>query len=368
MIYRRANSKYFYAAWYVKGQDGRLIKRSVSTKATDEAEALRIEAHLKAAVKDLAERRRFDTFIVGTVEKMTHETLARPELPLSLVWDTFAADRSQERRTDRTMSSKRSAWFRFLEWAGENHPDLKSIQDITKEVANEYLNSFTGKASSTSNNNKNSLSSVWKVLTIPQSLADNPWRAIAGAEDNSVSFRDFSVEEVRRIMGKAEGFWRYATAIGFFTGLRFTDVVHLSKSQIQGEYIVLVPRKTARKKKAVYIFVHPDLKRILTLAAAASPEGEDYLFPEAVADYSKKVFQAQFGKLLAACGVKDDARGGVGFHSLRHSFVTINEAAGVDRKVIQGIVGHGSPLMTGRYSHDMESCKILAKMPSLLEG
>jgi integrase len=57
----------------------------------------------------------------------------------------------------------------------------------------------------------------------------------------------------------------------------------------------------------------------------------------------------------------------VGFHSIRHTFVTVNEELGTDRKVIQGVVGHGSPLQTGHYSHDKRSSIALGKMPSLLQ-
>ncbi len=41
----------------------------------------------------------------------------------------------------------------------------------------------------------------------------------------------------------------------------------------------------------------------------------------------------------------------VGFHSLRHSFVSFCANAGVPMAVVQSLVGHGSPAMTRHYTH-----------------
>jgi len=141
----------------------------------------------------------------------------------------------------------------------------------------------------------------------------------------------------------------------------------LRKSQIQNGYIILTPAKTKRKKKDVQIYMHDDLIKILDCHISASDPDNDYIFPDAVKRYGTRDFQVEFGKILDTCKIKPDARGGAGFHSLRHSFVTINEELGTDRKVISGIVGHGSPLQTAHYSHDKKSSIAINKMPSLLE-
>jgi integrase len=41
----------------------------------------------------------------------------------------------------------------------------------------------------------------------------------------------------------------------------------------------------------------------------------------------------------------------VGFHSLRHSFVSLCAKAGAPQHVVQRLVGHGSPAMTEHYTH-----------------
>lgn len=366
MIYQRPGTPYWYAAFRVKNADGKLIKRAFSTKTTDEKEAREIERELKSKVDELREKKRYEEFFLKTIEAMTSNAIKRPGLQLSQVWERVSSDTSQSKRTERTLYQKRNVWEKFYSWIMDNYSEVTTINDVSREIAHEYMKTFKDKSSSTFNNNKNCLSSIWQVLIIPAGLKENIWRLISGAEDDSVKHRDFSIVEVMRIIAKAQGFWRYATAIGFYTGLRLKDVVHLRKSQIQGQYMTITPAKTKRNRKDVYIFIHPDLQKILDYVIAQSDPAIDYIFPDAVRDYKKKSFQSAYGKLLEKCEVKEDSRGIIGFHSLRHTFVTICESIGIDRKVLQGIVGHGSPVMTGHYSHDKESCKKIQTMPSLL--
>jgi integrase len=388
MIYKRKDSKYWWAGWYVKAADGRLVSRAISTKIkwheiddkgkkqeskkAKEA-AKQFEEDIKRTFTEFAEKTRLEKFITETAEIMTAKSIPSIKLPLSLVWDKYSSDTTQAKRTERTQKSKHQAWDRFVLWLGTSHPEIENINDVSRETAKEYLESLKGKASATFNNNKNSLSSVWQVLSVSAGLKENIWRLFAGAENDSVRYRDFSLEEVKSIVAVADEFWRVAVAIGFYTGLRFKDVVFLRKSQIHGDYIVLTPMKTRRTHKNVNIYVHPSLKKILDYQVSIAQD--DYLFPDAVKKYDSFKFQREFGILLDKVDkekgkkkIEKDERGGVGFHSLRHTFVTMAEEAGISRQVIQGVVGHGSPVMTGNYSHDKKSIMQIEKLPSLLEG
>ena len=367
MIYKRANSPYWYAAFYVKRIDGKLIKRAICTKTEDEAKAREFEKDLTKGTRELAEKKRVETFLTQTAEILTNTTIQNPGLAISLIWDKYSTDHTQINRTERTQKSKRQVWDRFKAWLEKNYSDCETINDVSRDIASAYIKTIQDKKAATFNNEKNSLSSIWQVLTVPAGLKENVWRLFKGAESDSVRYRDFNMAEMKSILDHSNDFWRVAVAIGFYTGLRFKDVVYLRKSQIQGDYISLTPAKTKRKNKDVTIFIHPILKRILDGWLINSQPEQDYVFPDAVENYDKPDFQRAFGKILDASEIKANERGIVGFHSLRHTFVTINEELGTDRKIIQGAVGHGSPVMTGHYSHDKKSSIAIGKMPSLLE-
>ena len=368
MIYKRKNSQFYYAAFYVKDQNGKLIKRAISTKTSDPVKAADIERDLKKAVAELAEKKRVEKFLINTAEKMTESTIQRPGFALSVVWEKYSTHHSQAKRTERTQNSKRIVWERFVKWLNAEFPQIDTINDISRDIAAQYLKTVQGKSAVTFNNQKNSLSSIWQVLAVDADIKENIWRLFKGAENDSIRYRDFTFDEIKLIIANSSDFWRIAVAVAFFTGLRLKDVVHLRKSQIQDGYIILTPAKTKRKKKDVQIYMHDDLIKILDGHISASDPGEDYVFPDAVKRYGSRSFSSEFGKILDKCKIKSDARGGVGFHSIRHSFVTINEELGTDRKVISGIVGHGSPLQTAHYSHDKKSGIAINKMPSLLQS
>ena len=374
MIYKRKDSPWWWAAYYVKAPDGRLIKRACSTKKADRDDALDFERELKRATEGLKEKKRIETFLFKTAEAMTEKTIERPGMPLAAVWEKYSTHVSQKKRTERTQSSKKIVWERFCKWLGTEFPQVENLADISREIAEIYLKTLSTKRSATYNNNKNSLSAIWQTLMVSAGLKENIWRLFSGAENDSIRYRDFSLEEIKAILAASTDLWRCLVAAGFYTGLRLTDCVHLRKSQIQGDYIELIPEKTKRKKKKVTIYIHEHLKKILDYQISRTPAKEDYIFPDAVEQYGTRGFQSAFSEILEKCEdekgdpkpIRADSRGGVGFHSLRHSFVSTNEKLGADMKVIQGIVGHGSPLMTEHYTHDSKASQIISKMPSLL--
>src|ERR1035441_9123708 len=75
------------------------------------------------------------------------------------------------------------------------------------------------------------------------------------------------------------------------------------------------------------------------------------------------------------CGIttKRDRENGVrrvvevGFHSLRHTFVSMCAMNNVPLSVVQSLVGHSSPLMTGAYSHSnrLAEQQAVAALPSI---
>jgi integrase len=378
MIYARKDSRFWWVGYYVKSPAGKLVQHGMSTKIVRldqdgkedkdaKTKAKQFEQDVLGAVEDLKTKKRLEKMLMSMLAAITGAAADRPGLALSAVWDRYSNHPSQKNRTARTQSSKRIAWNRFVEWLKLEFPQVEAIDDVSRDFADRYLKTLDGKRAATFNNNKNSLSAIWQVLAVEAGLKENIWRLFKGAENDSTRYRDFSIEEIRAILAKSSELWRGLTATAYFTGLRLKDCVHLRKSQIQGDFIVLTPAKTRRKKKDVTIFIHQDLKKILDFHYSRTPESEDFIFPEAASQYDTFDFQREFGQILIKAEIKEDGRGIVGFHSLRHSFVTSMEKQGASRQTLQGIVGHGSPLMTAHYSHDTEASRIIGRMPSLLE-
>jgi integrase len=122
------------------------------------------------------------------------------------------------------------------------------------------------------------------------------------------------------------------------------------------------PEKTSRLSKKVKIPMHPALIEELEKLRS----DDEFALPAMARRYKIRHFQSEFAELLVKCGIADNQEGMVGFHSLRHTFVTRLEETGAGRSVAQKLVGHGSPVMTELYSHDLESArKAISHLPAL---
>jgi integrase len=141
-----------------------------------------------------------------------------------------------------------------------------------------------------------------------------------------------------------------------------------------------VPTKVARRKPApITIPIHPVLGAML---AEARQEGNPlYVLPETAAAYEEdtSVLVKRIQEHFEACGVRthrpgtgfESVQGGdgkemekhtgkravveVGFHSLRHTFVSLCREANAPLAVVEAIVGHANPAMTRHYTHTSEA-------------
>ena len=222
---------------------------------------------------------------------------------------------------------------------------------------------------------------VFRTLTIAAGLTENPWDHINSLEKETESRRALTTKELACIVRKAKGDVRYWIAIGLYTGMRRADVICLrwDSVDLKKGIIEYMPRKTDRKKKIVKVPMHPVLQGMLVKLKKTAKKNAEYLFPQAVKDYAKDPTKItdQINALFKLCKIKTTSGADkkhrkkaiveVGFHSLRHSFVSLCANNNVPQVAIQELVGHGSPAMTALYSHadaDVQA-KAIAGLPDV---
>lgn len=162
-----------------------------------------------------------------------------------------------------------------------------------------------------------------------------------------------------------------AMAIGDCATLRWAEV-DLARGIIRR-----IPNKTARRNpKPVLVPIHPVSRTML--AETLEANRREYVLPEIAALYHRRIdlvtdlVQNHF----KACGIELHKPGTgndgkhqkagetgtvrkravveVGFHSLRHTFVSLCRASNAPLSVVESIVGHSSPAMTQHYTHTGE--------------
>lgn len=289
-----------------------------------------------------------------------------------------------------TIDGYTAIWKRFKAWAPSK--SLEYFHEVLEQHAKDYAQDlWSSKISpSTFNAHIKFLMSIFGLLETNAGLTENVWRRITRKEKApDQGRRNFTEEELRKILANATGPMRVMFAIGLFTGLRLGDVVNLRFDEIDNDrysldrgpkpgFLVVKPMKTSRKGKTVQVPIHPVLRRVLD-EHKKTVKG-DYLFPDERKAY--ELHTANISKpiqdFFESCGIKTNEEPGnterrraivrVGFHSLRFSFVSLAAKSGAPQHVVQQLVGHGSPAMTEHYTRldDQQKQEAVAKLPEFV--
>jgi integrase len=178
--------------------------------------------------------------------------------------------------------------------------------------------------------------------------------------------RPFTLAEVRDLHAKANPFWQFMIHAAFFTGQSLGDLVTLRRDNVDMEQNVV---RLTRRKTGTRVIV-PLAKSLRTLFEKAWPKNAmDYFWPEEAKRYlatGASSFSQEFYALMTAAGMviareNKQARGkgraakrelsGLGFHNLRHTFVTNLKISGAVDSVAKELAGHGSAAMSRVYTH-----------------
>lgn len=322
------------------------------------------------------------------------------KLPLAAVWKIWLASPNKRNPGPKTLEGYAGRWSRFETWASAR--GIEFLHETTPALAQEYAADLLGSgiSMSTYNTHITFLRGLFKTLRLPAGIEENPWLDDLRQESVPESRRNLTTDELRDVCAAARGTLRYLFAIGLYTGMRLGDCVCLRWDEVDFKtgIITVMPLKTRRKKKKVRIPLHPVLVSLLC-ELRKSREGT-FLFPEERESYLKDnaELSKRIQKFFIDCGIQTHKEGTgkteeykaavkkweksgrkgpkptcpravveVGFHSLRHSFVSLCAANHVPQVAIMELVGHGSPAMTELYSHagDEQKMKAIAALPAV---
>ena len=167
----------------------------------------------------------------------------------------------------------------------------------------------------------------------------------------------FTSAQVSKLGRAADGDWRGAILLGYYTGARLGDVANMRWEAIdwRNKVIRFTPSKT---KKPVAIPLHRDLERELLKNAGI---GKAPMFPSLAGKGTggKHGLSGRFAAIMQKArieGKRTQASGGrtlssLSFHSLRHSFNSAMANAGISQEIRQKLTGHTSAETNKVYTH-----------------
>jgi integrase len=380
--------KNFYVRWVVEGKVfSKALRDGNGSAITTKREAEEAKQKLMAPFVVADEAAALES-IAGKLEGRKAE-LAKledqqnPPLRIGEAWAAFLASPNRPDSGEETLYQYKCQWSAFSDWMKEKHADAPALRDVTKEIAEDYAASLNGGRLSPNTYNKhlNLLTLVFRVLKHKAKLTSNHWEDIQRKRITTQSRRELTVDELKTVCRDATGELRPLLALGIYSGLRLGDCATLRWGEVdlQRGIIRRIPNKTARRNpKPVIVPIHPVLRDML--AATPTDMRGDYVLPETAALYNRRtdlvtdMVQGHF----ASCGLKPHKPGTgkdgkravveVGFHSLRHTFISLCRASDVPLSVVESLVGHSTPAMTKHYTHtgELAAGRAVAALPFVI--
>jgi integrase len=374
---KRGNT--FHAVWTVNGKRFRK-----STHCTTERKAQKV---LDKIMEPFLVENRIATLqhIKSQIDSEKDQLTAldeqrHPALTIALAWQNYLEAPNRPDTGQSTLDQYAFQFGWFVKWLNKNHPEVTLMQAVTPAIAAAFAANLIkdGRSANTYNKYLNLLTLVFRILKKEARLAMNPWEDIQRKRIVSQGRRELTLAELQKVCEKATGEMRLLLAIGIYTGLRLGDCATLRWCEVDllRGIILRIPNKTGRRNpKPVQVPIHATLGAML--ADIPAHTRKVYVLPQTADSYHSRsdTITDQVQRLFEKCGIlthkpgtgiekKEGVDGQIlkvdsgkravietGFHSLRHTFVSLCRAANAPLSVVESIVGHSSPAMTRHYTH-----------------
>tara|TARA_R100000808_G_scaffold24814_1_gene58525 strand:- start:17226 stop:18113 length:888 start_codon:yes stop_codon:yes gene_type:complete len=242
-------------------------------------------------------------------------------------------------RSGRTVETSIGNVMRFI---SEASLSTKRVDKITELDINKYINDpGDSRKYSTRKVILSSIRSLFYycvaegwVKRDPSMLVEVNLNALTHAQKEIVPRGTFSVEEYKKVYAKADGFWKFAIALGRNAGLRLSDIAMLEWGSIAEPGLVTVWTRKGRRR------VQVPINATLTKLLGKIPKDDGrWCFPEQAEIMQsvkrRALLSVQFKRLCESCGVE-----GRVFHELRHTYASDMAKKGKTLPHIANMLGH----------------------------
>jgi len=317
---------------------------------------------------------------------------ANPPLKISEAWEAYLNSNERPDSGEATLLRYAGHWKRIRKWVEVKDSEVVFLREITSKTAQEYATDLHRDNMSPNTYNKHItfLKLLCRVLDEPARFKENPFERIRRKQLKTNVRRELSIAELKAILEKAEGELQTLFMIGTFTGLRLGDCCTLKWGEVDLDrgLIHRIPNKTAKSGKPVVVGIPSAL--YAKLAEIPKGKRKGYVVPKYAELYIYKnekgepirrpLITREIKRVFEDCEIKTQQEGtgkpknetgdtvdtgkravvDVSFHSLRHTWVSMQAEAGTPQAVVQSIIGHSNPAMTAHYTHIGEGAVLKA--------
>lgn len=382
-VFKKKGSRNYYFQIVINGR--RIVE---STRESDRQEALKKAEercmelklnvdfffYLKKVIKlvNEMEPKERDEALKTAISELNGEFVKR--VTLDEAFDLFKTKPRKRSVSQDTCNAYRNLWMKFVGFVNMNFPNVKYLSEINKNIAEKFLYSESKKgiAERTYNERITKFRTIFSALSEDAGLRKNVWQSVDKMREGHISKRPFSKSQIDTIFQNAAGAMRTLCMIGLYTGLRLGDAATLKWEEVDFEksLITRLPNKTKNLRKNVEIPLLGGLRKELERVKTGQSRRETYILPDFARQYLKNPARVSTAvqTFFEKAGIETKVRReGVarqcavfGFHSFRHSFVSICAANGIPMNVVMELVGHRSVMVHEIYQHASSEQKIKA--------
>lgn len=367
---------------HARNEQERIVTRFVLAKKED---------RLAAIAAELA---------TTNVARAKAEDEAEPPLSIADAWSAYIKSNEAPETGPDTLKNYAGQWKAFTDWLELKHPEAISLRDITANIANAYISKLRAMdySPTTSNNHLGFIKLLFKTLdgdtSIDTRLTADPFKNAKRRNRKQNSRRELTIQEIRNVIDTAEGELKTLLLLGATTGLRLGDCCTLRWNEVDfvRRQLRRKPNKLQHRETAPTLKIGMPTELLQRLGETPPNKRKGFVLPEHAELYTHRnetgrqskqpKIARRIQKHFEGCGIPTHREGTgptpefwsaynkwlrngktgpqpthpraiieVGFHSLRHSYVSLQAERGVPQSVVQKIVGHGSPAMTQHYTH-----------------
>jgi len=310
---------------------------------------------------------------------------ANPPLTIANAWEAYSGSTERPDSGDRTLRGYAGHWKRFKDWLEGADADALYLRDVTSKTAQDYAKALQRDKVSPNTYNKHIsfMKLFYRVLEEPARMKENPFDRIRKKQLKTNVRRELSIAELKTVLEKAGGELQTLLYLGTFTGLRLGDCCTLKWGEVDLDrgLIKRVPNKTASRKQKPVVLGIPEAL-YAKLAGTPKSKRKGHVVPKYAKLYTYENREGvtvqraditdEIQTIFEDCEIRTHKEGTglikdpvtgkkestgkravveVGFHSLRHTYVSLHAERGTPQAVVQAIVGHGNPAMTAHYTH-----------------
>ncbi len=380
-VHRNPDSPFWHGAY----RDARGIRRKLSTKTKDRAKALAMVNEFEKTAKKARAGTLIEIVARDTISRIVEETTGEPlAFETMQSWaDGWIAGKAAT-KSKGTATRYGSVVRDFLQHLGARarlniallrEADVESFRAAELEA---------GKSSNTVNSATKTIATMLNAAQRRGLITINV-ASVEPLPDDRTEKHGFTRSQLAMLIRAADAEERKDMAtlsrLGYYTGARIGDLARLRRHNIdwKKETAEFLPQKTRRKGRKLFVPVHAALMEYLR--GLDIPDDLDGpLMPSLV---SKRVqgengLSANFARLVAkagivvptlreAVGTKGRRVLGLGFHGLRHTFISGLLNAGVSSENRKRLSGHAIAGAHETYSHaEIETLRVeLNKLPRI---